>query len=207
MFENNLHVGGLAQDANIRQHTVIHQIVRTHAVAAILAPAELSPLCFFDFSSDGGKDNVTLKLYTRALQGLHSIGIADQRALHVVDAEAVNHSILNHCVRLVADSCEEFFLAGVGSVHMTVEHQTAAIARAFPARDDVGASLFNFLPGNVEADGFPRAAHVLRHFGLVTRGAGNIDHFAAHRYDFFLFNLGEDSFDQCRVEPRAWTSV
>ena len=57
---------------------------------------------FFDFASDGCNNHVALQAYTRALQGLHRVRVTDERAFHVVDTEAVNESILDDRVRLVA---------------------------------------------------------------------------------------------------------
>src|SRR5580692_40470 len=128
---------------------MVHKIMRTHAVAAVLAPAEFPPLRFFNLPGNRCKNDIALELYARTLQSLHREGVTDQRAFHVVDAEAVNHSVFDYGVGLVANSSQEFFPSGVGSIHMAVKHQAAASASAFPARDDVGAPFLDFLPGNI----------------------------------------------------------
>src|SRR5208282_1982089 len=49
MFEDDLHVGGFAQDANVREHSVVDQVMRPHAISAVLAPAEFFPLRLLNF--------------------------------------------------------------------------------------------------------------------------------------------------------------
>src|SRR5271165_2409129 len=36
VFENNLHVGGFTQDADVGQHSVIDKVMRAHTIAAVL---------------------------------------------------------------------------------------------------------------------------------------------------------------------------
>ncbi len=61
MFENDLHVGGLAENAHVGQHAVVHQVVRAHSVAAVFSAMEFSPLRFFDFPCDRGDDDVAFQ--------------------------------------------------------------------------------------------------------------------------------------------------
>src|SRR5271163_4913764 len=70
MFKDNLHVGGLAQNANVWQHSVIHQIMSAHAVASVLAAAEFFPLRLFNFPSNRGKNDIALQSHSCPLQGL-----------------------------------------------------------------------------------------------------------------------------------------
>src|SRR5579863_774462 len=196
MLENDLHVGRFAQDANVRQDSVVHQVMGADTVAAVLSAAKFFPLRFFNLASNRRKNDIALKSYSRSLQCLYRVGITNQRALHVVNAEAVNHSVLDHSAGFVADSSEELLMAGIRRVHVAVEHQAATSASALPAADYVGTAFLDLLPGNVEAHGFPRGAHVLGHFGLVAGGAWNIDDVAAHGHDFFFLHLGEDSLNQ-----------
>ena len=90
---------------------------------------------------------------------------------------------------------EEIFLASVRSIHVAVEHEAAAAAGAFPACHHVGAALLNLLPCDLEACGFPRGTHVLRHFRFFACRTGNIDNVAAHRHDFFFADLGDNLLD------------
>ena len=110
VFEHHMRVGRLAQDAHVRQDAVVDQVVRAESVAAIFLAFEFAPLGLFDFAGNGGDDDVALQLDARALQRLHSVRVADQRALHVVNAEAVDESVLHHGVRLVADAGEKIFV-------------------------------------------------------------------------------------------------
>ena len=141
MFENDTHVGGLAENAHVGQHAMIDEIVRAVSVTAVFFAFEFTPLRFFDFAGDGGDDDISFQAHTRALQRFHGIGVADERALHVVDAETVDETVFDDGVRLVADAGEKFFAASVGGIHVAVEHQVLAAARAFPAADYVGAAL------------------------------------------------------------------
>src|SRR5579862_6309358 len=93
--ENNLHVGGLAQDAHVGQDAVIDHVVRAGAVAAILlADKFIRPLRFFDFAADGSDEHVAIELDASALDGFNRLGVADQRAFHVVNAEAVDKGFI-----------------------------------------------------------------------------------------------------------------
>src|ERR1700686_3747691 len=103
MFENYLHIRGFAQSANVGQHSMVHQIMCARAVASILAPAKFPPLCLFDFPSYSRQNYIPLKSDSSALQSLHRMGVADQRAFHVVDAEAINHAVFDHSIRLVSN--------------------------------------------------------------------------------------------------------
>ena len=84
-------------------------------------------------------------------QRLHRVHVADQRALHVVNAQAVDHAVLHDGVRLVADAGQEVFVAGIRSVHVAVEHQALAVAAALQPADDVGARVFHLLPRDLQA--------------------------------------------------------
>ncbi len=66
--------------------------------------------------------------------------------------------------------------------------------------DHVGAAFFDFLPRDVEVELLERVAHVLGHCKFLASGAGNVDHVATHRDEFFFFDLGEDALGQLRVE-------
>src|SRR5579859_1186315 len=64
MSKHELHVRRLAQNAHVRQHAVVDQIVRADAIAAILlADKFVAPLRFFDFAGDGGDGYVAFKFY------------------------------------------------------------------------------------------------------------------------------------------------
>ena len=135
------------------------------------------------------------------------MGVADQRALHVVDAEAINHAVFDHGIRLVTNPGEEIFLASVRCIHVAIEHEAAPAARAFPARNHVGAAFLYLLPCDLKAHTSPRGAHVLRHVCFFARRAGNVYDVAAHGHDFFFANLGENFLDQFRVDSRDGTFI
>ena len=103
-------------------------------------------------------------------------------------------------VRFVAETGEKFFATSVGCVHVAVEHQLLAAARAFPATDHVGARFFDFLPGDVEADLLQRGLHVLRHLQFFAGRAGDVDHVAGHGDDFVFADFGEDAVDEFGIE-------
>ena len=107
------HVGRLTEDAHVGQDAVIHQVVRAVSIATIFFALEIAPLRFFDFARNGSDDHVALQPHTSALQGLHGMGVADQRAFHVVNAEAVDESVLYDRVRLVAETGEKILVARV----------------------------------------------------------------------------------------------
>src|SRR4029077_13073766 len=147
MFEYDTHVGGLAENTHVGQHAMIDEIVRAVSVTAVFFAFEFTPLRFFDFAGDGGDDDVAFQAHTGALERFHGVGVTDQRTLHVVDAEAVDKTVFDDSVRFVAEAGEKFFAASIGGIHVAVEHQVLAAARAFPTADHIGARLFDFLPG------------------------------------------------------------
>ena len=59
MLQHELHVGGLPQDAHVRQNAVVHQIVSSGSVAAIFFALVLAPLRFFDLAAHRANDDVT----------------------------------------------------------------------------------------------------------------------------------------------------
>ncbi len=122
VFEDNAHVGRLAKDAHVRQHAVFDQVVRAASVAAVFFAPEFATLRLFDFARNGRDDDVAFQSYSGALQGFHGVGVADERAFHVVDAEAVNESVFDNGMRLVAEAGEKFLAASVGRIHVAVEH-------------------------------------------------------------------------------------
>ena len=200
MLEHDVHVRGLTQDAHIRQDAVVDQIVGSEPVAAIFLAFKLAPLRLFDLARNRGDDYVPFELHSRAQQSLDRMRVANQGALHVVDAEAVDEAISYHRARLVAEAGQELFAAGIRSVHMAVEHQVLAAAAAGPAADHIGAALFDLLPGNVQAQPLEDVAHVLRHLQLFAGGTRDVDHIARHRDDLFLLNFSEDALDYLRIE-------
>ena len=104
MFQHYPHIRWLAKNAHIGQHTVIYKIMSPSSIAAIFFALEFTPLRLFDFSRNRCDDHVAPESDARALQRLDSVRVADQRALHVVNAEAINESISHDCIRLVTNT-------------------------------------------------------------------------------------------------------
>ena len=200
MFENDPHVGRLAENAHVGQHTVIHQIVCAAAIATVFLAAKFTPLRSFDFTGDRGDDDISFQAHTRPLQRSDGIGVTDERALHVVNAEAVDETVFDYSVRFVSDTGQKFLLARVGGIHVSVEHQVLPAARASPTADHVGAAFFDFLPGDFEANVLQRRLHELRHLQFFAGRAGDVDQIGRQRNDFVFSNLGQNSLDQFRVE-------
>ena len=86
-------------------NAVVHHVVRAGSVAAIFfADKFVAPLRLFDFADDRGDQTSAIKLHAGALHGFHGLRVADECTLHVVNAEAVDHSIFQDGFRLVADA-------------------------------------------------------------------------------------------------------
>ena len=149
VFENDAHVGGLAEDAHIRKHAAVNEVMRAKTVAPIFFALVFAPLCLFDFASHRGDDDVALEPDACALERFDGVCITNKRALHVVDPQPVDDAILDHGVRFVTDASEKVLAAAVGSVHVAVEHQILPGTGTGPASNDVGAAFFDLLPGNV----------------------------------------------------------
>src|SRR5260370_11535908 len=149
VLQHHVHVRGLAENAHVRHHAMIYKVGRAAAVASRFPALVLAPLRFLDFSRDRRDDYVALKLHTGALQPLDCLGVANQRAFHVVDAETVYDTVLDDGVRLVTDPREKFLAARVRRIHVAVEHQVLADDGAGLPPNDIGAPFFHLLPGYV----------------------------------------------------------
>src|SRR5712664_992349 len=200
MLQHDVHFCRLAEDAHVREHTVIHQVVRAIAVATIFLALVLAPLRFLDFAGDGRYDHVALELHASAVQRPDRMRVTNECAFHVVDAKAVNDTLLNDGVWLVTDADKKFLATRVRRVHVAIEHQVLPAAGAGPPANDVGAPFFHFLPGHSQAQLPERATHVFRHLQLFARRTWDVDDVAGHR-DNFLFAYGsENAFDQLGIE-------
>ena len=140
------------------------------------------------------------------MQGLHSLRIANERALHVVNSQPVDKSIFEHRIGLVTEASKEFFLTGVRSIHMAVEHKILAAARAPPAADNIGARLFHLLPGDVKTNLAQRGLHVLRHLQFLASRTRNVDDIATHRNNRVLAYLGDNTINELGIEDRSGLS-
>src|SRR5216684_2258898 len=149
--------------------------MRSYTIAPVFTTTEFFPLSLLDLPGDGGKNHIALELHTRLLQRSYSVRVTHERALHVVNAEAVDHAALDHGVRFVSDSGQKIFLPGVGGVHVAVEHEAAAVAGAFPAGDHVGTVFFDLLPSDLQAHALPGSPYVFRHLAFITGGTGDIN--------------------------------
>ena len=122
--------------------------------------------------------------------------VARQRALHVVNSETINHAVLDDGLWLVSDPGKEFFLAGIRSIQVAVEHQAAAVAVSLPMGDDVSPSFFDFLPRDLEAHALPSGTHILRHLAFMPGRTGDVNDVAAHGDEGLFVDVGEDLFRQ-----------
>src|SRR6266852_1579120 len=194
MLQHHAHVRRLTENADVGEHAVVYQVVRAAAVPAIFSALVLAPLRLFDFPGDARNDHVAFEFHAGALQRFDRLRVTNERTLHVVNTEAEDHSVFDHGMRLVTDSGEKFFAAGVGRVHVAVEHQVLAFSGAGPPANDVGAPMLHFLPSHCQAQLLKRAAHVFRHLQLFAGGTRNVDEVAGHRDNLFFADSRENSF-------------
>ena len=187
MSEHELHVGRFTEDAHIGKDAVIDQMVRADSIAAIfLADKFIAPLRFFDFAHHSRDEDISLQANPRTHQRPEGLHVADERTLHVVNAETIDHAFADNGIGFVADAGKKSFAAGVRSIHVAVEHQAFAVAGAFPEADHVGTAFLDLLPTDLESVGFERPAHVLPHREFLARGAGDVHHVASHGDNFFF---------------------
>src|SRR5260370_28840744 len=111
---------------------MIYEVVRAVAVAAIFLALVLAPLRFLDFSRDRRDDYIPFKLHTGSLQRLDCLGVANQRAFHVVAAETENDTVLDDGLGLVTDPREKFLPAPIRPLHVALEHPVLPAAGAAP---------------------------------------------------------------------------
>ena len=200
MLEHDMHVRWLAENTHVGQHSVIYQVMCAASVAAVFLALEFPPLRFLNFAGDGSDDDVPFQTHAGALQRFHGVGVTDQRAFHVVDTESVDETIFDNGLRLVTEAGKKFLAARIGRVHVAVEHQVLAAARAFPTPHHVGARFLDFLPGHVEADLLERGLHVLRHLQFFAGRAGDVDHVAGHGNNFVFANFSQNPLDNVRID-------
>ena len=106
--------------------------------------------------------------------------VADQRALHVVNAETVNHPVLlpphaacNRCP--VRNSSSPVFEVSMWPLNI----RFFPPPDPSPARDHIRAAFLDLLPGHVESQLLKRGPHVLRHLQFLAGRARNVDDIAA----------------------------
>ena len=202
--QDKLHVGWLSQDAHVRDNTVVDQVVAAHSVAAVLlAHKVVAPLGFFNLAGHRRDDDVALEFHPGALQRLGGLDVADQRALHVVDTQAIDGPVLDHRLGLEADAGQVRLSARVGGIHVAVEHEALAPAAPFQQTHHVGPPFFHLLPTHRQSHLLHHRAHVAAHFSFFTGRAGNVDEVARHRDDLLLVDVGEDGF--CKSRTRHGT--
>ena len=200
MAKDQLQIRRLAENAHVGEHAMIHEVVRANTIAAkLFAHKFVAPLCFFDFSDHRCNQKIAFQLHSRAFKRFHGLRVANQSALHVVDAKAVDQSVLDDGFCFVSDSRQKPFAASIGRIHVTVEHQAFPVACSFPQANNIGAALLDFLPRNRESRFFECASHVAPHFKFFARGAGNIDNVAAHGDEFVFANLRKNGVGQILV--------
>jgi hypothetical protein len=145
--EDELVLGGLAEDAHIGDAAVRNEIPRTGRITAVLGALRVTLLRLLDLACNGGDDDVPAQPYTRVLQHAHRLEVARDRALHVRDAESVDPPVALEALRLKArNPLQPRLAAGVRRVEVAVEHQRRPAAGAGPGSEDVRAALLHLLP-------------------------------------------------------------
>src|SRR5207244_1988558 len=75
MSEDDLALGGLAEDAHVGDAAVRDEVARAGRVAAVLRALGLALLGLLDLAADGRDQNVACQSHTRVLQRSHSLDI------------------------------------------------------------------------------------------------------------------------------------
>jgi hypothetical protein len=105
----------------------------------------------------------------------------------------VDHPVFHHRVGFVSDAGEERFAAGVGGIHVAVEHQVAPAAAAFMSCNDISAPILDFLANDAQPHFLPAALHIVAHRQFFTGGTGDVDDLGGHGDDVVFAHLGNDA--------------
>ena len=178
-----LQAGGLADDAHIGHHAVVHQIARADAGAAILFAVEAADLGLFDLADHAGDDQIALELHAGFLQRRHRFDVAGKRRLHVDQAAAVDAVVVDHGL-----------LRRVEVVHVRVEHQGRAAAGAFERADDIGPAVFDVLILDLHAEFFELAAEIFGDIFLIAGDADDVGEITRHLDDSLAIDLFQHFF-------------
>src|SRR5207249_1217108 len=128
----------------------------------------------FDFSGDARNHDVATQPDSGLTQRTHALHVAGESTLHVRDAEPVHTAVLDESLRLEApDPGEPRLLPGVRRVHVAVEHERLAAARALQEADYVRPAILHLLPLHPEPDVCQLVPNALPHRLLVARWARN----------------------------------
>src|SRR5262249_35635896 len=146
-----LEAGRLADDAHVGGDSVVHHIARADAGAAIGLAGEAVYLCLLDLADYAGDDDVALELDAGLLQHLDGDNVARKGRLHVDKTAAID-----------AVALDLGLLRRIEMVHVRVEHERRAAARAFQRADDVRAAFLDLLVLDAHAELFEFATQVMR---------------------------------------------
>src|SRR5947207_6561912 len=181
--EDNLPLGGLAEDAHVGDAAVGDEIARAGRVAAVFGPLRVPVLRLLDLAADRGHEDVAAKGDAVVGKRAQRLDVAGERALHVRDPEAVEPALPDERLGLEARHVREpGLLARVRRVHVAVEHQRRSAARAAERAEDVRSALLDLLPLHRQAELLERLGHEGRHRALAAgeardrdRAAGPVD--------------------------------
>src|SRR5262249_56586116 len=140
------------------------EVPAARRIPAVLASLRVALLRLLDLAADGRQQDVAAQADAPLLQRAHRLHVAGQRALHVRDAEAVEAAVALERLRLEPRHVAEPRLTPrVRGVHVAVEHEGGAAARAGPRAEAVRAAVLDPLPPQLKPDLLEKPPHALGH--------------------------------------------
>ena len=145
--EHDLPLGRLAEDADVRHPAVAHEVARARRIAAVLRALGVALLGLLDLAGDGRDQQVAAQMRAGRRERPRRLDVARERALHVRDAEAVDAPVLLEALWLQpGDALQPRLAPRRRGVHVAVEHQARATARAGAHAEHVRAPVLDLLP-------------------------------------------------------------
>ena len=177
--EHELALRRLADDAHVGDAAVPHEMARACRIAPVFSALRIAPLRLLDLATDRRDHHVTLQGDPGVAERTQRLDVAGQRALHIRDPEPVEAAVFDERVWLEAGHVREPGLAArVRRVHMTVEHQRRAAARAGTRTKHVRATLLHLLPLGSKPHIGEGGRHQLGHLLLAAGEARHVDRLA-----------------------------
>ena len=151
--EDHLLLGRLAEDAHVREPAVGDEVAGAGCIAAVLGALRVPVLRLLDLAADRRHQEIALERDSCVPQRAHRLDVAGERALHVRDAEPVQTLLADERLGLEPrDVRQPRLAAGVGGVHVPVEHQRRPSARAGERPEHVRPALLDLLPLHLQAE-------------------------------------------------------
>ena len=182
MAENHPHLRGLADDRHVGATAVGGQIAGAAAASPVVLALVMVDRAHLDLTAHRPDGDVSLELDSRVLDGVEGLDVAGDRALHVVDAQAVYPFLARRGVGLApgiglvgGELGEVGLFARVGGVNMSTEEKLDSGAVALHGSQRVEPIRLELLEARGEPDRLVAVAQEVGDLALLPRGTPDVD--------------------------------